>query len=744
MQAPLLASKHRIPQQRPNLVPRRRLYEMLDEGMQGTLTLVSAPAGFGKSTLVSGWAAGCGRPVAWLSLDEGDNDPVGFLTGLAAALKIAAPNIWAELSGTLRSIQSPAIEPAMALILDGLSLVPNPFVLVLDDCHMVRAQPIKRALELLVEHLPSQAQLVMATREDPPLPLAKLRARGQLTELRGSDLRFNMQEASGYLNGLMALNLSSALVEQLKTRTEGWIAGLQLAAVSLRGHSDAAGFVHSFTGGHRFVLDYLVEEVMQRQSEEAQRFLIRTSVLDRMCGSLCEAVAQVEDGQGMLEYLERSNLFIVALDDERRWYRYHHLFADALRQRLMRHTAMAEAGEGTSEAELHLRASAWYESSGLFLASFRHAAAAQDAERAARLIEADGVSLLFRGAAAPVLDWLESLPTATLNANPSLLVTYASALLFASRIALVEPKLQAAEAALHGVALDESVRDIHGHIASIRATLAVSRHDAGAIMLHSRRALEDLHPGNLPVRAAATSTLAYAHLLQGDLVSAARFYDEALSSSREIGHDIVGLMSMLGIGSIQEANRQPDLAAATYRRALQHAGGSPHPIACEAYMGLARICLNKNELEDAAAYAQQGARLASFLAPTDRFVVCKLLSVRILLARGDKDEASALLIEAEQQSRDNQFGHLAPEISELFSLLQASSAPQAQTLIETLSERELEVLGLIAQGCSNGEISDRLFIALSSVKGHNQRIFGKLQASRRTEAVARARELGLL
>jgi LuxR family maltose regulon positive regulatory protein len=743
MQAPLLTYKYRMPSSRPNIVLRQRLYEQLDEGMRGKITLVSAPPGFGKTTLISEWASGCGHPVAWLSLDDGDNDPAGFLTCLIAALSTVAANIGEEVLGALQAYPSLPIEPVITVLIHEMAAVSHPFLLVLDDYHVIRAETVNRALELLVEHLPPQAHVVICTREDPKLPLAKLRVRGQLTELRGANLRFDLKEASRFLNETMALKLTPEQVAQLETTTEGWVAGLQLAAISLRAHPDTDGFVKSFTGSHKFVLDYLVEEIVQRQSESVQQFLTRTSILERICGSLCEAVVRTVEGQSTLEYLERSNLFLIPLDDERRWYRYHHLFAAVLRQRLQCRTAMT-GGEEPSAAELHIRASEWHENNGMLLEGFRHAAAAKDVERAARLIEGDGMPLLFRGSAVPILDWLESLPITTLNAKPSLWVTYASALLFASRLAEVESKLQAAEAVLQSARLDEYARDLLGHIASIRATMAVSQHNVDEIFIQSHCALDYLSPGNLPIRAAATSTLAYAYLLQGDLISASRLYTEALMSSQSIGHSIVILMSMLGLGSVHEANRELRLAAATYQRVLQQAGSSPHPIVCEAYMGLARICMDENDLDAALGYARQGARLARFLEHTDRFIVCKLLLVHLLLLQGDRSEATALFDEIERQLRQHPFEHLASQIVELRTLVDAFPGPRKRQLIEPLSARELEVLRLIAQGCSNQEIGERLFLALSSVKGHNQHIFAKLHVSRRTEAVARARQLGLL
>jgi LuxR family transcriptional regulator, maltose regulon positive regulatory protein len=336
-----------------------------------------------------------------------------------------------------------------------------------------------------------------------------LRARGQVTELRAADLRFTPAEAAAFLKEVMGLHLSAQDVAALERRTEGWIAGLQLAALSMQGQKDVAGFIKSFTGSHHFVLDYLLEEVLHQQPASVQTFLLRTSILDRLCGPLCDAVVRdpAASGQAMLEYLERANLFIVPLDNERRWYRYHQLFADLLRQRLHQSSTSSTGHEVGNVTELHRRASVWYEDNGLELEAFHHAAAANDVARAEHLIEGDGLPLQFRGAGAPVLRWLESLPKTALDARPSLWVTYASTLLFGGQHTTVEQKLQAAEAALRGAEADDKNRDLLGRIASMRATLAVIQHDAETIITQSRRALEYLHPDNLPVRTATTYTL---------------------------------------------------------------------------------------------------------------------------------------------------------------------------------------------------------------------------------------------
>ena len=372
MSTPVLATKLYIPPPRPKVVTRPRLIARLNEGLAAgrKLTLISAPAGFGKSTLVSEWVAaltpsplsageGSGVRIAWLSLDAGDSDPTRFLTYLVAALQTIFAGIGAGVLAALESPQPPPTEPLLTVLLNELAAMRQEFILVLDDYHLVEANTVDAsttvdgALAFLLEHQPPQMRLVIVTREDPALPLARLRARGQLNELRAADLRFTAAEAAEFLNRVMGLNLSDGDVAALETRTEGWIAGLQMAAISMQGRSDAASFIHSFTGSHRFVLDYLLEEVLERQPVEVQTFLLRTSILERLCGSLCDAVlrAPVGSGDETLPAIERANLFIIPLDNERCWYRYHHLFGDLLRKRLGQSLSAREI------SDLHIRAS---------------------------------------------------------------------------------------------------------------------------------------------------------------------------------------------------------------------------------------------------------------------------------------------------------------------------------------------------------------------------------------------------
>src|SRR6266702_5440951 len=411
MPTPILATKLYIPRLRPHVVIRPRLIERLNEGLHRKLTLIAAPAGFGKTTLVSAWVAGCDRQVAWLSLDAGENDPRLFLTYLVAALQTIAPTIGEGALGVLRSPQPPPSESILTALLNEITTLPDQFVLVLDDYHVIDAQAVDMALTYLVEHLPPQMHLVVATREDPQLPLARLRAQGHLTELRAADLRFTTSEAAAFLNQVMGLSLSAEDIAALEDRTEGWIAGLQLAALSMQGHQDVPGFIRAFAGDHRYILDYLVEEVLQRQPAPVRSFLLQTAILDRLHGPLCDAVTGQAEGNARLEALERGNFFVVPLDDKRQWYRYHHLFAEVLRAHLM-----AEQPEQAST--LHRRASEWYEQNGSVADAIRHALEAFDFERAAGLVERAVPEMRRSRQEATVLGWLKALPDELLQVRP--------------------------------------------------------------------------------------------------------------------------------------------------------------------------------------------------------------------------------------------------------------------------------------------------------------------------------------
>jgi LuxR family transcriptional regulator, maltose regulon positive regulatory protein len=879
---PLLATKLHRPPPRSHLVRRPHLTARLTQGVEGPLTLVSAPAGFGKTTLLAQWLADSSTPSAWLSLDEGENDPARFLMYLIAAVQTVSASVGAGILGMLQSPQPPPVASLLSALINDLSTVQEPFVLVLDDYHSIDSQVVDQALSFLLEHLPSQLHLVISTREDPRLPLARLRVGDQLREVRVAELRFTPAEATEYLNQVMGLHLSKEDVAALERRTEGWIAGLHLAALSLQGQPDTADFIASFTGGHRFVLDYLVEEVLQRLPERVQMFLLRTSILKRLCGPLCDAVLRgaIGSGQATLEYLDHANLFLVALDNERRWYRYHHLFAELLQLRLRQSIAAANGEEMASLAESHSRASIWFEEQGLELEAFQHAAAANDVERAERLMGGQGIPLHMRGAAMAILEWLRSLPTVVMDARPSLWVRYASLLLVNGQTTGVEEKLQAAETALQGAEPTDQIQDLIGRIAAARATLALTRYQVEPMIAQSRRALEYLPPANLSLRANAYWTLGFAYFLEGDLAGARQAYTEGISLGQTADALFTTLLSTIGLGQVQERENQLHQAAQTYRRVLRLAGDQPFQAICEAQLGLARVLYEWNELDTASQHGQAGLHLArQYESVVDRFIICEVFLARLRLAEGDTDGAAALLAEAGQSALQNNFVYRIPEVAavQVLTLLQQGSVEAAALLaeahdlplsrarvhlaqgdparalavleprrrqveakgwaderlrvlvlqtvalqaqgektlavqlllealalaepggyirlfvdegdpmahllavaqsegrmpdyigrllavwkaerqtgkdpshlaaarppIEPLSRREGEVLQLLALGLSNHEIAGRLVLALDTVKGHNRSIFSKLQVQRRTGAVARARELGLL
>jgi LuxR family maltose regulon positive regulatory protein len=643
------------------------------------LTLISAPAGFGKTTLVSEWVASCEQPAAWLSLDEGDNDPTHFLSYLVAALQKLTlrrgskaeglgANIGEGVLAVLQAPQPPPIKSILTTLLNEITTIPDNFILVLDDYHVIDSKPVDTAITFLLENLPPQMHLVIITREDPNLPLARLRARGQLAEVRATELRFTLSEAAEFLNQAMGLKLSAEDIAALEDRTEGWIAGLQLAAISMRGQQSATRFIHAFTGSHHFVMDYLVEEVLQQQSANVQTFLLHTSILDRLCGPLCDAVLldSSTPGQTTLEYLEHANLFLVPLDNERRWYRYHHLFADLLRQRLHQSVA-STAGKGQASRaidELHQRASQWYEDNGLDIEAFQHAAAARDVERAARLVEEKGLPLHFRGAVTPVLNWLESLPPTVLNARPSLRVNHASLLLVIGQTTGVEEKLQAAEAALQATVSDDKTRYLIGQIAAARSILALTQYQVETMLTQSRRAQEYLSPDNVVGRSSALWTLGYAYYLQGNRAAAGQAYTEAIVLSQASGAIFTTILATIGLGNVQEAENQLPLAAQTYRRVLQMAGDQPLQIVSEAHLGLARVLYEWNDLDAAEQHGRQSLQLArQYERHIDRFVVCEVFLARLKLAQGDVAAAAAVLARADQSVRQHNFVHRMPEVA---------------------------------------------------------------------------------
>jgi LuxR family maltose regulon positive regulatory protein len=614
---PLLTTKLYIPPVRPELVPRPRLVERLNAGLDGKLTLISAPAGFGKTTLLSEWAAGCGRPVAWVSLDEGDNDPARFLAYFVGALQTIEASIGEGVLSAFQTPQPPPMETVLTLLINEVAATPDPFALVLDDYHVIEAEAIHEALTFLLDHLPWQMHLVIATRADPPLPMARLRGRGQVTELRQTDLRFTLDEAAEFLNRVMGLELSTDDVAALASRTEGWIAGLQMAAVSMQGQEDVAGFIQAFTGSDRYILDYLVEEVLQRQPESAQTFLLQTAILDRLTGPLCDAITGQDDGstglttggstkltasgQATLERLERANLFIIPLDNERSWYRYHHLFADLLRQRL-RQT------QPDLVPELHRRASAWYEQNGLAAEAIDHALSAGDFERAAGLVELAAEQTMMRSEVATFLSWVEALPDELVQARPLLRAYQAGMQLMSGRpVQVVEKHLQEAMEA-------DPAGPVAGAVAAFRAMLAAYQGDTRQSIELAHQALELLPEGSLFLRSMAAGIRSLGLFYSGDVVAAKQALEEAARISEKAGNLMNAVLAVCHLADLCTIEGQLGEAKAFYDEALELAvdrRGQLQPIAGIALIGLGIVLREWNKLEDAAHHFIEGIELAS-------------------------------------------------------------------------------------------------------------------------------------
>jgi LuxR family maltose regulon positive regulatory protein len=880
MAVPLLATKLFVPPARPELVSRSRLIERLNAGLEQDryftrrLSLVSAPPGFGKTTLVSVWLKTLDHPYAWLALDEGDSDPARFFTYLLAALQRIDPDIGQAALGTLQAPQPPPPEVLLTSLINDIATAPQPFILVLDDLHLIQAKAIHQQLAFLLEHQPSQMHVVIATREDPPLPLSRWRARGQMADIRQADLRFTEEETADFLQRVMRLDLSCADVAAIQRRTEGWIACLQLAALSLRGRDDKRQLVQAFTGSHRYILDYLIEEVFQRQPADVQDFLLKTSLLDRFNASLCNAVAERDDSREVLLALEQANLFIVPLDESRQWFRYHRLFADLLRQQLC-----AVGMEGFVPL-LHKRASRWYEAEGFSADAVRHALSACDWARAATLIVDFGGVMLKCGEVTTLLAWLRALPDEEVRARPLLCFSYGWALVLTGRMDAAESYLGQAEQA----AQDDAA--LLGNIVCTRAYIARARGDDRRTIELSQRALSILPQADLLSRSAVAVNLGIAHWNSGHLTEAEQAFIDADHAARQSGNTYAGLTALSFLGTIQAAQSRLRQAAELLRQTIR--SGEQSPATALAHTELSALLYEWNDLESAADHLQRGIELGQHGGNVEVQIGSYRMLARVKQAQGDASPALDALQKAHQLAREKdvpplirarnaachvqialaqddtatairwaeqatehadgspfypllglaqarlllaqnqktaaaeqlatqyetavragwQFGvvevrvlqalaaptptgalafladalalaqpegyvrtfvdkgepmaallreaasqGIAPDyVAKLLTAFHAAPQergrpeppPPAQPLIEPLSERELQVLRLVAAGLSNRDIAEALYISVNTVKTHLQRIYGKLGVSSRTAAATKAQELNLL
>ncbi|MBN1260539.1 MAG: LuxR family transcriptional regulator, partial [Anaerolineae bacterium] len=670
-QPPLLQAKLHIPSVRTELVSRPRLIERLNAGLGRKLTLLSAPAGFGKTTLASEWIALCGRPVAWLSLDKGDNHPARFLTYLIAALQTIAPAMGARALAVLHSPQPPPTESILTALLNEMMTVAPSFVLVLDDYHVIEDPTIGAALTFLLDHLPPPMHLVIATRENPALPLARYRVRGELTEVRAADLRFTPEEAAEFLNQVMGLDLSAEDIAALETRTEGWIAGLQLAALALQGaaalpgHKAASIFIESFTGSHHFVLDYLVGEVLHQQTESVQTFLLHTSILERLTASLCEAVwmnpeaAEVAlppapsplASQSILEYLEGANLFLAPLDNERRYYRYHHLFSDMLRHRLRR-TYPARL------PHLHARAAAWFEAQGDASEAFEHWIAAGDHQKAAQVVEKYGYQHFEKADFQQLAAWLQQIPPELIQARPWLCIFHSWGLIFTGQYEAAARHLTLAEQTLGPISesSDPEDRDQYGHVAASRAFLASRSQDGEGIIHYGSLASKYVAPAKRAMRGYIAFFLGTGRYKEDQYSQAQASWREAARLNKEAGNLLIAVNSLVALA---ELHRIQGKLHASWRVCQETAGlaidawDNPLPVAAEVYVARARLHYEWNDFESAEADFARAATLMEQYPSFDLKVEYNTWLSILRLAQGDPESAAALIHEIEASDRQS-------------------------------------------------------------------------------------------
>jgi LuxR family maltose regulon positive regulatory protein len=681
--AALLETKFYVPRSRRDLVPRPRLAERLDRGTALKLVLVSAPAGFGKTTLLTEWlAAGPAGPAderraAWLSLDRADNDPASFWTYVIAALRTAAPGVGESALALLQAPQPRPIERVLTALLNDLGAHAGDIVLVLDDYHVVDASDVQDGMAFLLDHLSPWLHVVIASRADPALPLARWRARGELAEIRAAELRFTPDEAAAYLNEMMGLQLTARDVAALEGRTEGWIAALQLAALSMQGRDDVAGFIAGFAGDDRYVVDYLAEEVLQRQPDHVQTFLLQTSILSRLSGPLCDAVTGQGGGKAMLEALERGNLFLVPLDDRRRWYRYHHLFADVLQARLLDE----QPGQ---VPDLHRRASAWYQQNGEPPAAISHALAAEDFGRAADLVELAIPAMRRTRQEATVRGWLEVLPLGVLpdevvRVRPVLSVHFAGALLSGGEFEGVDARLRDAERWLDAttarhegaparpaemvVADEEEYRRLPAEIEVYRAALALAQGDVPGTVRHARRAL-DLSPADDHLcRASAAGFMGLASWATGDLEAGHSAYAECMAGLRRAGYIADTFGCAIAMADIRLVQGRLGEAMRTYEQALQRASEQDGPVlrgTADMYVGMSEVHRERGDLQAATQQLLRSQELGEYNGLPQNPYRWRVAMARIRQAEGDLGGALDLLNEAERRYVGDFFPNVRP------------------------------------------------------------------------------------
>jgi LuxR family maltose regulon positive regulatory protein len=871
---PLLQTKLIPPPVRPNHVPRQHLIARLNDGLihesgfGRQLTLMCAPAGYGKTCLAAQWLRAAESPVAWLSLDEEDNDPARFLAYLIAALEQVAPDVGVGVQALLGGLGSPPGEALMTNLVNDLTASPTAFILALDDFHNLHTTEIHQQLEFLLEHQPANMHLLILSREDPPLPLHRLRAGGGILEIRQADVRFSQEEAAAFLK---SYDLSFEDIAALVAHTEGWPAGLQLAGLSMDGLDDRKGFVQSFTGSNRYILDYLFEEVFKGQSPEVQDFLLKTCLLERFCAPLCDQLTQQEDSDALLHRLEDANLFLVPLDQSREWYRYHHLFGELLRHQLRLKSRI-------SSSDLHRLASRWYRSNGYLQEAIHHTLAGEGWTQAAELIQAASDDILKKGQFHTLIGWHRRFPPDELSQHPRLRLVFAWGLMLASRFEQAEALLSILEASTQGE------RELMGEVATAQAFLAQSLGQPRRMVELSHKARDLLPRGNLNSRALVALNLGIAYWHMGRLQESQEALEEAYPASRKSGNRYGELMARLFLARVMAVRLDLRNAFREFEEIVHLTQGvTVFPLV---HLDLATLCYEGDDLQAAAVHLQRGlkgsqrsgnrefqiaahamlARLKvaqgdmpgaqealenslrlevaspipmrtqsrtadlqvqlalwrgdvqAAQAAADRLVAgadshpfyrfLGLTPARLLLAKGERRAAAEQLEAAVEKAREAGWIYglaaaralqataagssraalepleealdlgeaqgllrtfvevgelLAPLLEEaaqrgihpeyagrirnaILAAIQAWKPDRASQagLVEQLSERELEVLRLVAGGLSNREIAARLYLSLGTVKSHLHNIYGKLEVRNRAQAIDQARDFHLL
>jgi LuxR family maltose regulon positive regulatory protein len=735
----LAATKLHIPAVRTGLVARPGLVDELVARGAHRLTLIGAPPGYGKTTLLAEWHSSPreGRPFAWLSLDEGDNDPVRFWTGVVGALRTVVPEFGDDALGALEARNIGLVEVALPLLLNELSGLDDDIVLVLDDYQFVHDEQVHESLAFLLDHLPAAHHVALATRVDPPLPLARMRARGELREIRARQLRFTDREAAELLRSALGAELGPKAIAQLQRRTEGWAAGLYLAALSLRGRDDARGFIASFAGDDRHVVDYLSAEVLAGQGPEVREFLIRTAVLDRLCGPLCDAVLGVERSDRTLEEIERGNMFLVSLDRTRTWYRYHHLFGELLLNEL-------ELTDPDAVPELHRRAAEWYREQGSVPEAIHHATAAGELDDARELMATHWNEFFNQGRLATVSSWLASLPRETVAREPRLLVAGAW-------LALDRGRLDEAHRWIKGAATAGAGSDSESAEADVEVLRAVHGFKTGALedaRLAAERVLAMSAESDDFPRTVANLILGVVRYWRGESGDAAPALRAAAELARADGNDLGRSYALGYLGLI--AGDAGDLAEAeelgvTATTLSDAPGFVEHFVTMIGHMARARAAEASGRLDEAARESQRAEELSRRGAGRLEIAAALLDLAGVRQLRGERDAAWASLREARAALEScAEAGILVDALARAERALRAGRDPSAAASAEELTDRELAVLRLLDSELSRREIAQALYVTQNTVKTHMRGIYRKLDASSREQAVARGRETGLL